>query len=130
MIKKAPTVCELDRDARALSVLTSKTFCISKLTGQIYEQFFNPQNLSQKIKERKRKIRKEKKKKRSKKRKREKKRLTIYSYILRIYSHILNQKEKERNPNPKFFVIFFHIFVPCYARCMVISLTTRTFVGV
>jgi hypothetical protein len=79
-----------------------------------------------KIKERKRKIRKEKKKKRSKKRKREKKRLTIYSYILRIYSHILNQKEKERNPNPKFFINFLSIFAEYYARCMVIFLTTQT----
>lgn len=66
----------------------------------------------EKIKKRKRKIRKEKKKKRSKKRKREKKRLTIYSYILRIYSHILNQKEKEKNPNPKFFINFFYLYLP------------------
>jgi hypothetical protein len=80
----------------------------------------------EKIKKRKRKIRKEKKKKRSKKRKREKKRLTIYSYILRIYSHILNQKEKERNPNPKFFINFLSIFAEYYARCMVIVLTTQT----
>lgn len=71
----------------------------------------------EKIKKRKRKIRKEKKKKRSKKRKREKKRLTIYSYILRIYSHILNQKEKEKNPNPKFFIDF--LFYICRVLCTV-----------
>lgn len=55
-----------------------------KLTGQIYELFFNSQNLSQKIKERKRKIRKEKKKKRSKKKKKRKEKIN-YIFVYTTY---------------------------------------------